>query len=87
MTGSEACGAPHPERPDIECDREAHQMAGFHRNRAAGEVWEGEAPPEPALTGRNALASMAARTTRSARTGAPADAVAHWASATEEEKD
>lgn len=53
-------------------------MAGFHRNRAAGLVWEGEPLPGPALTGRGALASMAVRTNRDHSTGGPADAVATW---------
>ncbi|MDQ1041501.1 hypothetical protein QFZ75_008003 [Streptomyces sp. V3I8] len=53
-------------------------MAGFHRNRAAGLVWAAGALPEPPPTGRAALASMAVRTNRSGRTGAPADAVTTW---------
>lgn len=81
---TEVCGAPHPERSDISCDRKPHQMAGFHSDRASGIVWAADPLPEAAPTGRNALASMAVRTTRSTRTGTPADAVAHWAATTEE---
>ncbi|MCX4799641.1 hypothetical protein OG497_37940 [Streptomyces sp. NBC_01242] len=81
------CGAPHPEHPDISCDREAHQMAGFHRNRATGTVWAADSLPETTPTGRGALASMAVRTTRSTRTGPPADAVARWAATTKENED
>ncbi|MFI0966975.1 hypothetical protein ACH4S8_37175 [Streptomyces sp. NPDC021080] len=77
MTG-ETCGAPCPEDDLIACDREAHQMAGFHRNRAKGRVWEADPLPEAPPTGKGALASMAVRTTRSGRTGAPADAVTTW---------
>ncbi|MFJ4902955.1 hypothetical protein [Streptomyces sp. NPDC088727] len=80
---TDRCGTPHPERPDIECDRPVHDMVGFHRNRETGTVWPGDAAPEPAPTGRGALASMAVRTTRAGRTGAPADAVTHWVAVTE----
>jgi hypothetical protein len=81
---SETCGAEHRERPDVVCDRRPHQNLGFHQERASGTVWEADPLPEPAPTGRGALASMAVRTTRSGRTGDAADAVARWAATTEE---
>lgn len=81
MNTAETCGAPHEERPDVACDRKPHQMAGFHRDSKTGAVWEADPLPEPAPTGRGALASMAVRTTRSGRTGDAADAVARWAAA------
>jgi hypothetical protein len=75
----ETCGAEHPERPGTVCDRRAHQNIGFHRDSRTGAVWEADPLPEPAPTGRGALASMAVRTTRTGRTGGAADAVARWA--------
>lgn len=81
---SETCGAGHPEQPDTVCDRRPHQNLGFHHQRGSGIFWDADPLPEPAPTGRGALASMAVRTTRSGRTGGAADAVARWAATTEE---
>lgn len=68
---SEPCGAPHPERAEVVCDRGAHQGAGFHRNRATGLVWEAAALPDVRRRGRWGLAPIAARTRNTERTGPP----------------
>ncbi|MET7363190.1 hypothetical protein ABZS76_32800 [Streptomyces sp. NPDC005562] len=84
MAASETCGAPHPERPGVACDRRPHDMTGFHHDGAAGAFWGAEPPPEARPVGRPGLAAMAARTTRSGRTGSAADAVTRWTKTTEE---
>lgn len=70
MSG-ELCGAAHPELTDVSCDREAHQGAGFHRNRAVGAVWEAEPLPDLRRRGQWGLAPMAARSRRVEQTGPP----------------
>lgn len=74
----EACGALHPERPAVACDRPPHQGIGFHRDSVTGAVWEADPLPETRRTGRRGLAPMAVRTDRPYRTGEAADAVADW---------
>ncbi|WP_428957863.1 hypothetical protein [Streptomyces sp. cg35] len=76
---SEACGALHPETPDVVCDRRPHAMTGFHHNRLAGLVWDAAPLPSARPRGRAGLAEMAARSIRSGRTGSAADAVEGWA--------
>jgi hypothetical protein len=74
----EMCGAPHPERPGVDCDRPPHGGAGFHRERASGTVWEADPLPGPGDVGRGGLAAMAARTARHHRTGPAAGALDAW---------
>jgi hypothetical protein len=74
----ETCGAEHPEKSGMMCDREPHQNLDFHRHRASGAVWPGEPRPVVVGTGRAALAAIAARTTRHHPTGPASGAVTTW---------
>lgn len=78
MSGAETCGAPHPGRPGVVCDRDPHDGVGYHRNRATGEVWEAAPLPRAPRTGRGALAEVAARTRRPRRAGDASEAVEEW---------
>lgn len=69
----EPCGAEHPQRDEVVCDRPAHQGVGFHRNRAAGVVWEAAALPDTRRRGKWGLAPLAAQARAAEHTGPPRD--------------
>ncbi|MFE6000405.1 hypothetical protein ACFQ6C_26650 [Streptomyces sp. NPDC056454] len=75
---TELCGAFHPERPAIVCDRPEHGGTGFHRSRADGVVWEAAALPSARRAGRQGLAALAVSARRAHRTGGAAAAVERW---------
>lgn len=42
-----ACDAPHPERPELRCDKSA-PCYGYHANAPANTIWDGTPlPPSP----------------------------------------
>jgi hypothetical protein len=81
---SEVCGATHPDRSDVTCDRRPHDMVGYHHDSAAGQFWDADPLPTAKHVGRAGLAAIAARTIRTGRTGPAADAVATWSATTKE---
>ena len=77
MTG-ETCGAVHPEQPSTVCDRKPHSNVGFHKDSSKGAVWEAAPLPVVSGSGKDALAAIAARTTRHHHTGPVSEAVETW---------
>ncbi|MFH8483012.1 hypothetical protein [Streptomyces sp. NPDC018055] len=77
-TPADLCGAPHPERSEVVCDRPEHGGTGFHSSRTDGAVWEAAPLPGGRRAGRGGLAALAATAERGHRTGGPASAVARW---------
>jgi len=59
-----SCARPHPEQPDVLCDKDA-PCYGYHANAAAQKVWPGnplpEPAPEPGRTRKGQLALIAQR--------------------------
>lgn len=75
------CGAQHPERAEVVCDRRGvcpEELA--HLSRAHRVVWGGREPVEPAreLVGRDALAGIVSRSSSGVRAGSAADALRSW---------
>jgi hypothetical protein len=59
-----SCASPHPERPDVLCDKD-EPCYGYHASAQAQAVWPGTALPEtPARTRKGALALIAQRAQR-----------------------
>lgn len=82
----EECGAQHPERPEVVCDRRGvcpEELA--HLSRAHRVVWGGREPAGPVqgLTGRDALAGIVSRSSSGVRSGSVADALRNWVASRE----
>lgn len=61
-----SCASPHPERPDVLCDKD-EPCYGYHASAQAQQVWPGTPLPDPASsprTRKGALALIAQRAQR-----------------------
>lgn len=84
---SETCGQPHPNQPDMVCDKGAHPF-GAHMHAVSGTVWEGLPVPVVKRKGKRGDVSRVAQVIerigeRGKRTGPPisgppVQAVAAW---------